>query len=81
MKQNIKTAKELVKLAKSLISNAEETILTEILSLEKQLAEYPDMQTQEKYNSLLQQVKDLIKPPSDDEEENDEDRSYVLKKQ
>ena len=72
MKQNIKTAKELVKLAKSLISNAEETILTEILSLEKQLAEYPDMQTQEKYNSLLQQVKDLIKPPSDDEEENDE---------
>ena len=55
MKQNIKTAKELVKLAKSLISNAEETILTEILSLEKQLAEYPDMQTQEKYNSLRHQ--------------------------
>ena len=49
-----------------------ETILVEILNLEKQLSNNPDAKMQEEYNSLLQQLEDLINPPSDDAEENDE---------
>ena len=58
-------------ISEEFMQNAE-TILIEILSFEKQLAEHSDMQTQEKYNSLLQQLENLITPPADDEEENDE---------
>lgn len=60
-------------ISEEFMQNAE-TILIEILSFEKQLAEHSDMQTQEKYNSLLKQLENLINHPADDEvEDADED--------
>lgn len=62
-------------ISEEFMQNAETTLI-EILSLEKQLGSHPDTQTQEKYNSLLQKLEDLINPPSEDDEEdveNDEE--------
>ena len=44
-----------------------ETILRETLILEKQLLTKPDAETQEKYDSLIQKLEELIEPSCDDE--------------
>ena len=41
--------------------------------LEAELAQMPDSEKQSKYASLVQNLKQLIAPPSDDEEDEDED--------
>ena len=49
-----------------------EKLIAEAAILEAQLAETPDAETQSKYEALMQQLEDLIAPPSDDEDEDEE---------
>ena len=49
-----------------------EKLIAEAAILEAQLAETPDAETQSKYEALIQQLEDLIAPPSDDEDEDEE---------
>ena len=53
--------------------NDAEKLITEASSLEAQLAETPDSDKQSKYETLIQQLEELIAPPSDDEDEDDEE--------
>ena len=53
--------------------NDAEKLITEASSLEAQLAETPDSDKQSKYETLIQQLEELIDPPSDDEEDEDEE--------
>lgn len=46
-----------------------ETIISQAMVLEQQLAETPDAEIQRKYDLLLQQLEELITPPSDEEDE------------
>ena len=46
-----------------------ETIISKAMSLEQQLAETPDAEKQRKYDLLLQQLEELITPPSDEDDE------------
>ena len=50
-----------------------ERIIAEASSLEAELAQMPDSERQSKYENLIQQLEELIAPPSDDEEDEDED--------
>ena len=50
-----------------------ERIIAEANSLEAQLAETPDIEKQSEYETLIQQLEELIAPPSDDEDEDDEE--------
>ena len=49
-----------------------EKLIEEAAILEAQLAETPDSEKQSKYETLIQQLEDLIAPPSDDEDEDEE---------
>ena len=46
-----------------------EKLIAEAAILEAQLAETPDSEKQSKYETLIQQLEELIAPPSDDEDE------------
>ena len=46
-----------------------ERIIAEASSLEAELAQMPDSEKQSKYENLIQQLEELINPPSDDEED------------
>ena len=48
-----------------------EYIVSKAMLLEQQLAETPDTEMQRKYDHLLQQLEELIDPPSDENEENE----------
>ena len=50
-----------------------EKLIAEAAILEAQLAETPDSEKQNKYENLIQQLEELIAPPSDDEDEDDEE--------
>ena len=50
-----------------------EKLIAEAAILEAQLAETPDSEKQSKYETLIQQLEELIAPPSDDEDEDDEE--------
>ena len=50
-----------------------EKLIAEASLLEAQLAETPDSEKQSKYETLIQQLEELIAPPSDDEDEDDEE--------
>ena len=50
-----------------------ECIIAEASVLEAELAQMPDSEKQSKYASLVQNLEQLIAPPSDDEEDEDED--------
>ena len=50
-----------------------EKFIAEAAILEAQLAETPDIEKQSKYETLIQQLEELIAPPSDDEDEDDEE--------
>ena len=50
-----------------------ERIIAEASSLEAELAQMPDSEKQSKYESLVQNLEQLIAPPSDDEEDEDEE--------
>jgi hypothetical protein len=50
-----------------------EKLIAEAAILEAQLAETPDSEKQSKYENLIQQLEELIDPPSDEEDENDEE--------
>ena len=49
-----------------------ERIIAEASSLEAELAPMPDSEKQSKYENLIQQLEELINPPSDDEEDDEE---------
>ena len=55
-------------ISKEFMEQAEE-IISKAMSLEQQLAETPDAETQRKYDFLLQQLEELITPPSDEDDE------------
>lgn len=57
-------------ISKEFMEQAEE-IISKAMSLEQQLAETPDAETQRKYDLLLQQLEELIDPPFDENEENE----------
>ena len=50
-----------------------EKLIAEASLLEAQLTETPDSEKQSKYETLIQQLEELIAPPSDDEDEDDEE--------
>ena len=50
-----------------------EKLIAEAAILESQLAETPDIEKQSEYETLIQQLEELIAPPSDDEDEDDEE--------
>ena len=50
-----------------------EKLIAEAAILEAQLAETPDSEKQSEYETLIQQLEELIAPPSDDEDEDDEE--------
>ena len=50
-----------------------ERIIAEASSLEAEIAEMPDSERQSKYENLIQQLEELINPPSDDEEDEDDE--------
>ena len=50
-----------------------ERIIAEASTLEAELAQMPDSEKQSKYENLIQQLEELINPPSDDEEDEDEE--------
>ena len=50
-----------------------EKLIAEAAILEAQLAETPDAETQSKYENLIQQLEELINPPSDDDDDEDEE--------
>ena len=50
-----------------------ERIIAEASSLEAELAQMPDSEKQSKYESLVQNLEQLIAPPSDDEEDENEE--------
>ena len=50
-----------------------EKLIAEAAILEAQLAETPDAETQSKYENLIQQLEELINPPSDDDEDEDDE--------
>ena len=50
-----------------------ERIIAEASRLEAELAEMPDSEKQSKYESLVQNLEQLIAPPSDEEEDEDEE--------
>jgi hypothetical protein len=50
-----------------------EKLIAEAAILEAQLAETPDSERQSKYENLIQQLEELINPPSDDEEDEDDE--------
>ena len=50
-----------------------EKLIAEAAILEAQLAETPDSEKQNKYENLIQQLEELINPPSDDEEDEDDE--------
>ena len=49
-----------------------EKLIAEAAILEAQLAETPDSEKQNKYENLIQQLEELINPPSDDDENEEE---------
>ena len=49
-----------------------ERIIAEASHLEAEIAEMPDSEKQSKYENLIQQLEELINPPSDDEEDDEE---------
>lgn len=50
-----------------------EKLITEASLLEAQLTETPDAEKQSKYENLIQQLEELINPPSDDDEDEDDE--------
>ena len=50
-----------------------ERIIAEASTLEAEIAEMPDSEKQSKYESLVQNLEQLIAPPSDEEEDEDEE--------
>ena len=50
-----------------------ERIIAEASTLEAEIAEMPDSEKQSEYETLIQQLEELIAPPSDDEDEDDEE--------
>ena len=50
-----------------------ERIIAEASSLDAELAEMPDSEKQNKYEILIQQLEELINPPSDDDEDEDDE--------
>ena len=50
-----------------------ERIIAEASSLEAELAQMPDSEKQSKYESLVQNLEQLIAPPSDDEDDEDDE--------
>jgi hypothetical protein len=50
-----------------------ENIISRAMSLEQHLIETPDAEKQREYDLLLQQLEDLINPPSEDDDEDDEE--------
>ena len=68
-KQNLDKYAPLV--SEEFMSQAER-IIAEASHLEAELAEMPDSEKQNKYENLIQQLEELINPPSDDEEDDEE---------
>ena len=52
--------------------NEAECLISEISSLEAELAETPDPEKQSRYENLIQELEELINPLSDDDEDEDE---------
>ena len=50
-----------------------ERIIAEASHLEAEIAEMPDSEKQSKYENLIQQLEELINPPSDDDEDEDDE--------
>ncbi|MBO7329995.1 MAG: hypothetical protein J6W00_14635 [Lentisphaeria bacterium] len=48
-----------------------ERIIAEASTLEAEIAEMPDSEKQSKYENLIQQLEELINPPSDDDDDED----------
>ena len=49
-----------------------EKIIAEVSVLENDLGTNPDAEKQARYNILVQQLEEIINPPSDDEDEENE---------
>ena len=59
-------------ISKEFMEQAED-IISQAMVLENQVSETPDAEKQTKYETLIQQLEDLINPPSDEDEEDEED--------
>ena len=50
-----------------------ERIIAEASTLETEIAEMPDSEKQSKYENLIQQLEELINPPSDEDDDEDDE--------